>query len=355
MSCFTLDSSNPFQDDTTKKEVNALRSVIRCIESYNLGSQYSPDTLRKRIDWLINQKKENKTTNKDATTKTPGSKSQSQRLAGKKRAASDSKNQSNNQNRKKNPRTAWTVPTATALNHSLGAVAAGHHHLMHHRSPHQPVALYERQATRYLIPSSEMVAPAPADPNTYGAASNFSTVEASHHQPAGSYIDQGAQCSAGQYSLAHSIPDTYRNLSSGTYGSGGSHTQHVKLTSAAYGLGGSTVPPHGSLTSGAYRLAGSIPVNHQISPTASHYELVGSGSVKQHVNSLVERYEPSIDASGRQHGSSGLPTSMGVASDAASLAYHPMDRLRISSYNDRPAPPSGYNALPNHYHTVYRL
>lgn len=300
------------------------------------------------MECLLNQK-EKKTTDKEETTRTLGSQSQVQRASGKKRAASDSKNQPNNQYRNKNPRTALAE---TATHYSLGTADAIHHP-MHHRSLYRPPVMYERQEGRYLIPSVEIAAPAPAE---YGAASKIYSVETSHYQPAGSYTGQGAPYSAGHYNLVRSVPDTYRNLSPGSYGSGGSHTQHFNLTSAAYGLVGSPVAQHESLTTGAYGLTGSTPVNHQISSPASHYEVVGSCSVNPHINSLIERYEPSIDASGRQYGSSGLPSSMDITSNAsASLPYYPIDYPRVPSYDDRPASSSGHDVLPNRYQSIYRI
>lgn len=347
-------SSSKEKDDATNKELAALRGVIRCIEEYKLATEYSPEDLKERVEWLRKQKNERKAKGINAKQKAPDSKAQALQLSGKKRAFLDSKCQTKNpQHINKNPRTA--VP-------NLSARASATVHSVHH----QPVGLYERERIEYLRQSARMAAapatassivparaatvhsvhhhpvglledegaeylltsavsaPVPGPNTSLGAASNFYSIEASRYQPARSFTGQGTQYSPGYYDLARSTIDAHASLQPGSHGLVASPTHRM------------------SLTSGAHNLPGSIIDAHHVS--SAHYRLA-DGRLIAHLNSSAEEYGTS--GRNRQFGSPGARQHIGIPSNASprsSLAYYPEDPLRVATRGDRPlSSSSGYD------------
>ncbi|KAH7543178.1 FRIGIDA-like protein 4a [Ziziphus jujuba] len=312
------------QNDATNKEIASLKSVIKCIEDYELESEYSPENLRARIDRLRKMIKERK-----GMQTASGSQAQVQQLSGNKRTAP--KAQMNKQKGKnKQPRMA----PAAAVQHVSARAAATIHSLQQH------------QGAQYL--SAAGVAASAAAPSTsFVAASNFYSVDASHNQQDSPFTiyqkkdspftGHGAQYSAGRYSFSRSIPDTHMSVAAGSYGFVGSPpvVQRPGLTAGGYGLHRETV--------------------------TGHYTLGGSGSVTSRMDSSNEQYGTSIAASGRsgQFGSAGTLTATGISSNVSprsSLSYFHGDPLRVPSYNNRAAfSSSGYEMPSKRPPAIYRL
>lgn len=347
------------QDDAANKEIAALRGVIRCIEEYKLESEYSPEELKERIEWLRKQKNERKEKEKNAKQKAPGPKAQAQQVSGKKRAFPDSKFQMKTpQNRNKNLRTAQVAVAPNLSSRAIGTVQTVHHH---------PVGLYEGERTEYLMPPVRMAAasaaaspivpatraaavhavhhvrvgllegegaeylltsaaaaaaPASGPSTSFGAASSFYSTEASHY-PADLYTGRGTQYSSGYHNLARSPLDTRPSLQPGTHGLVASPTQRMSQAHEAYNLVGSILDPH-HISSTLYAFA--------------------SSSHLTHLNSSAEQYGTS-ERSG-QFGSPEASQHISIPSNASPrsfLASHPKAPLRVATHGDRPlSSSSGY-------------
>ncbi|KAM5561428.1 FRIGIDA-like protein 4a [Rosa sericea] len=330
------------EDAAIDKEVVSLKAIIRCIESYKLGvePQYSPENLRKRINQLKKQKKE-----KQVTQATRVPEVQGQHLSGKKRTAPEVKAQPNKKNSNKHHR---TDPSAVR-NASFRAPTTGH---SINPSYLHPVDLFESRGAEYFIPSAGMPRQAADAPHTsYGTASTFNSLRASHYQLTGSYKGEGAEYAARYYDSAYSIPDAHSGLSAGRYGLvSSSPITHTRQT---------------TLTGGAYELTGSSPIAHtrhttqHINSTTASYGLGGSTSVSSHMSPLTKRYgASSMAVNGRtgQFGSAGSPPPARVT-NVSPNSYVSGDPLRIANHKDRPvSSSSGYGTHTNQYQpSIYHL
>ncbi|KAL5566980.1 hypothetical protein UlMin_030144 [Ulmus minor] len=304
------------QDDAANNEIAALRSVVRCITDYKLESEYSSETLKKRIMLLRMQKSARK-----ATPTASGPNARAQKQSGKKWAVPDHDAQTRNHNVNTHPRIAPLPSEAPNVSAHRAITAV---HPLHHR----PVTMFEG-AAEYSIPSSRMAASAATDPsprNSFGAASNYHSMEASHHRAEGSLTGQVPHYSSGYYHLPRSIYDT-----------------HTSLPAQSYALAGSPhVNQHTSSTSRAYSLAGSTPVSHHLASTAAaHY-----GLADPYLNTSAELYGTSAAPSGIRSSTSTGNTY--EANPLSSLAYfYSAEPLKESSYSERPvSSSSGYESLP---------
>lgn len=136
-----------------------MRKVIKCIETYNLGFEYSPKTLKKRVKQLRKHIRE-----KNTEVKSSVSNPQSQQQNKKKRSgAAICKAQKNKQNRNKRQKRA-------SPNNSAHASPITH---SEQTSPHQPGDSYSgKQDDRYKNLTLGTVAPSEVAPHVYvGSAS----------------------------------------------------------------------------------------------------------------------------------------------------------------------------------------
>lgn len=222
-------SSLKAQDEATNKEIAAIKAVIRCIDNYQLGSQFSPENLRNLIKHLTEKKKERNTTAKASVPK-----AQVRQQNANKRTAPDSKAQLNQQNKNKRPRrdAAFSIHSAQP-------------------SYHKPAGLYVGRG-------AETVAAA-AMPNVSVGHSRQPT----YHQPESSFTGQHARYitpSAVQYSMTRSPDPPHASLPAGPYGS-----QHSRsLTGGPFGLMSPT-------RTRQYRMADSIPSTTRMSSSVGHY------------------------------------------------------------------------------------
>ncbi|XP_050384116.1 FRIGIDA-like protein 4a [Argentina anserina] len=303
------------EDAALDKEAVSLRAIIRCIENYKLEvePQLSPENLRKRINQLKKQRKE------QPPQVTRVIEAQGHHLSGKKRTASEATAQPN-----KNSNKHHTADPAVVRNASFRAPTTGH---SIHPSILRSVDLIQRRGSEYFTPSAGMPRQGADAPHTsYGT---LNSLRASHYKPTGSYKGEGAEYAARYYDSAYSIPDGHVGLSAGRFGlASSSPTTHTQQT---------------TLTGGAYELIGSSPITraqhttqHMNSTTAS-YGLVGSTSVTSQLSPLTKRYGAStMTVNGRsgQFGLAGNPPPARLT-NVSPNSYVLGDSLRRADHKER--------------------
>lgn len=383
MNCEKGKNSLKEQDEATKKEIAATRAVIRCVENYKLGSQYSLENLKDCIKQLKEKKKE-----RTPTATAPDPKAEVQEKSGNKRHTPDYKDQQNQGNIKKRPRTPIngaipihsippsvgqgvqyltpssriSAPPAAVPNTSVGAsstihsrqpsqgaqyltasggiaapavavpntsIGASSNVYLRQPTHHRPQGLFAGQGAQYLTPSAGMAAPAVAISNTsVGASATIHSWQPTHHRPEGLFTGQGPQYlipSAGHCSSALSSSNSLHTSLSRNYGlAGSSHvTQHMSLTSRHLGL---TDPAVVSLLA-----------NLITRPNG----MAGFTPSTTHMSSSARQYGTSIAANGSsgQFGSAGIPTAMGIApNSSADRSSHFYSGNSVGTHNYRPLP-----------------
>lgn len=239
-----LYSLNSSQNELTNREISAIRTVIKCIDEYKLGSQYCTKDLRKRIQQLKKQKDER---NAIAAASVPGAHVQQQ--SKNKRTAIDRKARPDKQSRNKHPQT-------DASHASVNAALSIH---SVHPSYHQREGFFVGQGAEYLDQSAGMTVAASIPNVSIGTTLTIPSGQLAHHQPESSFAAQDAQYltpSAGQYNLARSSPDPTRvSLSCGPYGYLYPRpiTHYTNLTFGHYGMVGSQPGTTWSSSSGRYQ------------------------------------------------------------------------------------------------------
>ncbi|KAF5453917.1 hypothetical protein F2P56_023629, partial [Juglans regia] len=305
------------QDEATGKEIAAIKAVIRCVNDYNLGSQYSPDNLRNRIQQLRKTRKEKAlqlrmpSKEREVTATASGPKDQVQQWGANKRTSPKRQAQSNQQNRKKHPR-------KDALHASENEGFSTH---LVQPSYHQPAGFFVSQGAEFY--GMATAAPIPNVP--VGANSAIHTRQPTHHHqhPESSLTGQDVRYlapsagmysapSAGMYSLSRSSPDSpIASLSAGRYGflHSGSVNQHRSSPTGPYGL--------------------------LVKSTAERYGMGSAG-----VTSFAGQYGTSTanGSSTGRIGSAGFHSSMRIAPESSpdrSILYYTGNPSRIPNYYDR--------------------
>ncbi|KAL6139308.1 hypothetical protein ACLB2K_064585 [Fragaria x ananassa] len=312
ISCKRGQDPRKAEEAVIEKEVVSLRAIIRCIESYKLEvePQYTPETLRKRISQLKKQKNEKHV---PQVTRVP--EAQGQRLSGNKRTPPEVMAQPNNNSNKH-----LRADSAAVRNASFRAPTTGH---LIHPSYLRLVDLFESRGAEYFTASAGMPRQGADAPHTsYGTASTFNSLRASHFQP-----------TAGRYGLVSSSPIT--------------HTRQTTLTGGAYELTGSSP------------IAQTRHATQHMNTTTASYGLGGSTSVTSHLSPLTKRYGASTMAvNGRtgQFGSAGSPPPARLT-NVSPNSYVSGDPLTLVNHKDRPVTSSGgYGTHSNQYQpSIYHL
>lgn len=350
------------QNDATKSEIAALRGVIRFIENYRLGSEYSPKMLRNQIQQMKKQKQrkerkaDTRTTGSKADRKSTVSKAESEQNNGNKRTAPAPKAEQNQSKRIRRE------PTAD-LNASAKTSPPIYSKQTTH---HQPTSSFEGQGTQNLTPLAITEAPSQAVPYTYAGATSNAHIQqypgqASHFL---SHLPMAAQHlnSPPMYSKQ----TTHHQSTSSFVGQGTQNSTHLARPvahiqqspgQAALSLSHlSTVAQHLTSPFGSYNCPGSKPINSSYtSLSARPCELSGSATIRTHMSSLPRPYERSIAANGSS-GQFGLGTTLTPIASAvgdllrtsmyynnwqASSPIAPNTSFHASRYYDKPAPSGG--------------
>lgn len=351
------------QNDATKSEIAALRGIIRFIENYQLGSEYSPNMLRNQIQQIKKQRKERK-----ADTKTTGSNAESQQSNGNKRTAPASKAEQNQ------PKRIRREPAAdlSAFAKTLPPI------YLKQATHHQPISSFEVQGTQNSAPLARTEAPSQAVPYTYADAtsnaqaarllSHLSTAaphlnsppmyakQTTHHQPISSFVGQGTQNST---HLARTVAPSQAGPGTFAGATSSAHIQQSPDQAALLLSHLSTVVQHLTSPFGNYNHAGSTPINSSYtSLSARPYELSRSATIRPHMSSSPGPYGRSIPANGSsgQFGFGATRTPMASAlgdllrtsmyynnwqASSPSTGIAPNSSFHASRYYDRPAPSGG--------------
>lgn len=360
------------QNDATKSEIAALRGIIRFIENYQLGSEYSPNMLRNQIQQIKKQRKERKadtkTTGSKANTKITGSNAESQQSNGNKRTAPASKAEQNQPKR---------IRREPAADMSAFAKTLPPIHLKQ-ATHHQPISSFEGQGTQNSAPLARTEAPSQAVPYTYADAtsnaqaarllSHLSTAaphlnsppmyakQTTHHQPISSFVGQGTQNST---HLARTVAPSQAGPGTFAGATSSAHIQQSPDQAALLLSHLSTIVQHLTSPFGNYNRAGSTPNNSSYtSLSARPYELSGAATIHPHMSSSPGPYGRSIPANGSsgQFGFGATHTPIASAlgdllrtsmyynnwqASSPSTGIAPNSSFHASRYYDRPAPYGG--------------
>ncbi|KAH9688461.1 Inactive FRIGIDA-like protein 2 [Citrus sinensis] len=360
------------QNDATKSEIAALRGIIRFIENYQLGSEYSPNMLRNQIQQIKKQRKERKadtkTTGSKANTKITGSNAESQQSNGNKRTAPASKAEQNQPKR---------IRREPAADMSAFAKTLPPIHLKQ-ATHHQPISSFEGQGTQNSAPLARTEAPSQAVPYTYADAtsnaqaarllSHLSTAaphlnsppmyakQTTHHQPISSFVGQGTQNST---HLARTVAPSQAGPGTFAGATSSAHIQQSPDQAALLLSHLSTIVQHLTSPFGNYNRAGSTPINSSYtSLSARPYELSGAATIHPHMSSSPGPYGRSIPANGSpgQFGFGATHTPIASAlgdllrtsmyynnwqASSPSTGIAPNSSFHASRYYDRPAPSGG--------------
>ncbi|KAM4108553.1 hypothetical protein ACB094_03G052800 [Castanea mollissima] len=277
------------KNEMANREIAVLKAMLRCIDKYNLGSQYDPRNLVNRIELLKRQNQERK-----AMKAASKSKAQVQQKITNKCTANYHKAGRDQQSRFKRPQTDESCASVNAA-FSIHSVQPSYP---------QREGFFVGQGAEYLNPPAGM-AVAAAIPNV--SVGTIHSRQLTHYQPESSFTAQDSQFltpSAGPYGLACSSPDPTR----------------VSLSGAPYGF------PYSS------------PVPQYANSSVGYYGMVGSQTGTPWSSSSGQ-YGTNIIANGstEQIGSAGTQTAVGIASNShpdRSISYHPGNRLRSPNYHD---------------------